>query len=85
MLFSERYFARKALLKKADMNRVRDLFQTREVIKQYARDLTNIRHECYVCGAEFCNHDGCCREFHEDYCYRYCPSCGLFLEDIEMD
>ena len=83
MLFSERYFLRQALLKKADMNRVRDLFKARDVVRQYARDLTDVRYTCAICGLadHACDHCGNCEAYYHDEVYTYCPDCGEYLDD----
>lgn len=79
MLFSERYFLRQALLKKADMNRVRDLFTAKAILKNWAPPVAF----CYICECNMddCHHDDCCQDAMDDPYNTYCPRCGEFVQE----
>jgi hypothetical protein len=83
MLFSERYFLRQALLKKADMNRVRDLFAARDAIKAF--DAPEPILTCYICEQTFCDHEYCCEEAYDNTDARYCPCCGELIWEDDGD
>ncbi len=85
MLFSERVLIRLTLVRVAAMKRVQDLFVAGDAIKAALTPAP--MWTCSICGLGrfYCSHDDCCREFYEDYYYRHCPSCGTWLEDVEMD
>jgi hypothetical protein len=83
MFFSERNLIRHTLEKKARMNKVRDLFKAREAVKQYVRDLINVRYTCVICGLSdySCDHCGNCEAHYYDSEFNYCPDCGGYLSD----
>lgn len=85
MFLSEMYLIRHTLKKAADKKRVRDLFTARDAVKAALTPAP--MWTCHICGLGrfYCSHEDCCREFYDDYYYRHCPSCGTWLEDVEMD
>lgn len=93
MLLSEIYFLRLTLEKVAAKKRVQDLFIARDAVKAALTPVPSyvIPHSptwtCHICGLGrfYCPHEDCCGEYYDNYYYRHCPSCGAWLEDVEMD
>ena len=83
MLFFEKLDLQMVLRKKANMNKVRDLFKAKEAIKQYARDLTDVRYTCRICGLSdySCEHCGNCESYYYDTKYSFCQDCGGYLSE----
>lgn len=73
------YHVKFALMRAADMKRVRDLFLAKDIMRFHLEEPEVFY--CSVCGKVegTCDHSECCELNWADYDYRYCPDCGEYL------